>query len=111
MKIMEKKLDNQTRLHVLWDALPRVRDGGYMCKAITRELRRRDIVPPGFLCDEPATGYALYYFPELLKYKPEEASLYSECRWFGGFYNKGVTARRAAIMERLMAEIAEQELN
>jgi hypothetical protein len=104
----DKKLENQTRLEVLSEALVQVRDGEYICKAITEQLERRDIITAYDALVGDATNIALEYFPELLKYKPEEVDLNDDSGWFGecGIEN---AARRVEVMRRLVTEIAEQE--
>jgi hypothetical protein len=105
---MEKKLSKKTRLEILSDALADVCYGEYICTAITDQLEERDILAPRNGSAKEATDSALEYFPDLLRYKPKEADLYNCFGWFGEGGRQSA-ARRIEVMERLMAEIAEQE--
>jgi hypothetical protein len=108
-KKQENRLDNQTRLEVLSEALKPVRDGGLIMNSIYWQLRDRHIIPRSRLdCGHQAKNIVFEYFPELPKYKPKGAYPQDNRGWFWecGIEN---SARRAEVMERLIAEIAEQE--
>jgi hypothetical protein len=104
-KKQENKLDNQTRLEVLSEALKPVRDGGLIMNSIYWQLRGRNIIPRSRLdCGHQAKSIVFEYFPELPKYKPKGAYPQDERGWFWDSASE-TAAWRVEVMELLIAKI------
>ncbi|MDR1339205.1 MAG: hypothetical protein LBK58_04030 [Prevotellaceae bacterium] len=108
-KKTEKKLCNKARLAILDRVLESERhDGWYICCLIVYHLLQSGFSPSDSDWEMNDTDCALYHFPELLGYKPEEAPLYGMGGWFGSARTEENRQRRVEVLEGLIAEIEAQ---